>query len=271
MARTQGSWRLLVDGAHAGAENMARDEALALNASRGATLRVYRFEPPAITVGRFQRFPGGIDVRACALEGIEVVRRPTGGLAILHLNDFTYSVVAPAEGTGAVERDRHFDLIADSLVAALDNLGIEAVQARHESRQVDSGDWCFQGVFGVDLEWRGRKICGSAQRLFAGSVLQHGSLFLSGPGDKPERISRCGATAVSEEARFATLEEAAGRVVGWSEVLEAFKKGFVTALGMALEPGEMGVEEAEEARRLAVAKYSNKRWLEGRERTGGPE
>lgn len=250
---------------------MARDEALALHSVRGATLRAYRFEPPAITVGRFQRFPGGIDTRACAREGIDVVRRPTGGLAILHMNDFTYSVVAPAEGTGAAERDRHFDLIADSLLAALDNLGIEAVQVRHESRQVDSGDWCFQGVFGVDLEWRGRKICGSAQRLFAGSVLQHGSMFLSGPGDKPERISRGGAPAVSKKARFATLEEAAGRVVRWSEVLEALRKGFVTALGIALEPCEMSVEEVEEARRLAVAKYSKKRWLEGRERTGGFE
>jgi lipoate-protein ligase A len=264
---------MLVDAPCSGTVNMARDEALALNAriEGMSTLRAYRFVPPAITIGRFQRLDGGIDTERCARVGIDIVRRPTGGLAILHQNDFTYSVAAQALETGPRERDRHFDRIASAVLASLRSLGISASQVRHESRGGGRGDWCFDGVFGVDLEWAGKKICGSAQRLFKGAVLQHGSLFLERPETSLVLDGNRDPDGSSGGPGFATLKEAAGRTVTWDEVLDAFVCGFGKALGASLEPGNMTDRETELAELLVSQKYSDKEWLRHPERSGGPE
>jgi len=265
-------WRLLVDVPCSGTVNMARDEALALNARVEGmnTLRAYRFEPPAITIGRFQRLDGGIDPERSASFGIDVVRRPTGGLAILHQNDFTYSVATQASGSGPRERDRHFDRIASAILASLRSLGISASQVRHESGGGERGDWCFDGVSGVDLEWAGKKICGSAQRIFQGAVLQHGSLFLARPETPLVLESHRDKEGSTGGPGFTTLEEAAGRKVTWDEVLDAFIRGFGRALGASLEPGDMTDREIELAARLVSQKYSDKVWLQQPERSGGP-
>ena len=260
---SRGQWRLVADGSHSGAENMARDEAIALCAGQGlteATLRAYRFKPPAVTIGRFQNFPGGIDLDACALEHISVVRRPTGGLAILHMEDFTYSVVVPTTGTGPGARDQYFDLVAGAIIEALAVLGIGARQVRHNAGRL-RGAWCFEGVFGIDLEYDGRKICGSAQRMFPGAVLQHGSLFLTDSGGMLDRLTVASASDNAAGANFITLGEAApGRVI-WEEVLDAFVNGFERSLDVVLKPGTLTPGEESLAKRLVVEKYTDEAWL----------
>ena len=242
---------------------MARDEATALCAGQGlteATLRAYRFKPPAVTIGRFQNFPGGIDLDACALEHISVVRRPTGGLAILHIEDFTYSVVVPTTGAGPGVRDHYFDLVAGAIIEALGALGIAARQVRHKAGGL-RGAWCFEGVFGIDLEFDGRKICGSAQRMFSGAVLQHGSLFLTDSGGTLDRLTGACAGDVARGANFITLGEAAPGRVTWEQVLDAFVNGFERALDVVLKPGMLTPEEESLARRLLVEKYTDEAWL----------
>lgn len=239
------AWRLVVDGGASGASNMARDEAVARLVGPGdpPTLRAYRFEPPAVTVGRFQSLDG-IDTAACAAAGIDLVRRPTGGLAILHAGDFTYSFVT-GDVDRAAGRDRCFDMVAAGICAALRRLGIEAGQVAHGGRGAGGG-WCFEGAFGVDLEWAGSKICGSAQRVYEGSILQHGSLFLESAVAGVPRID----TPVGrpDGRAFTTVSEAAGRRVAWEEMLEAFEKGFASAHGIRFELGSLTEAEQETAR-----------------------
>jgi lipoyl(octanoyl) transferase len=262
--------RLVVDGPMTGAENMARDEALALchDPDTASILRAYMFSPPAVTIGRFQKWPGAVDFDTGGRRDINVVRRPTGGLAIMHLNDFTYSVVTGASGSVHGDRDRVFSLVAGAIVAALEELGIEAEPVSHRGKVKPRGDWCFESMFGVDLEWRGRKICGSAQRVIRSSVLQHGSLFLL-PDDEAKRA----ASAANDPERpgvspFVTLQEAAGRTVSWEEFLGAFRLGFERSMEVALEPGTLSDLEEREARRLVNTKYSRLEWLLGPVRPG---
>jgi lipoyl(octanoyl) transferase len=260
-------WRLLIDGARCGADNMARDEALARCAGNDApaALRLYSFDPPAITIGRFQKVPSVIDAEAFRLD---VVRRPTGGLAILHSNDFTYSVVMPSSGFGLTERERVFDTVARGITNALANLGIEARQVSHMNQAGERTDWCFEGVLGVDLQWRGRKICGSAQKIIAGCVLQHGSVFLSEPDYDVRSIVMSNCNERSKQEPFVTIREAAGREVSSDEILEAFQSGFQGALGVVFEPCRLTAEEEDLARRLSVEKYADNEWLRHPERAG---
>lgn len=260
--------RFIDDGWRTGAENMARDEALSLGVGEGSnvsTLRVYRFSPPCVTVGRFQDYPAGLDLRACREMGIDVVRRPTGGLAIPHIDDFTYSVNLPS-GRPGVEGETVFRAVADGILASLEILGVDAEFAAHHARIPASTPWCFDSAFGVDLEWHGRKICGSAQRRASACILQHGSLFLSSTDAALARITgTCSALDTEPERalRPVSLEEAAGRTIGWSEVRDAFILGFERAFGEALEAERLTPSEELNAAGLHASKYGTARWLEG--------
>lgn len=238
---------------------MARDEALALLAARTGTvtLRLYRFVPTAVTAGRFQRLPGSINMPRCRQEGIDIVRRPTGGAAILHINDFTYSFVMPRKEGRASEKEHYFGLIAGSVLRSLEIIGIDACIA---SRVADDPDttWCFGGVAGVDLECNGGKICGSAQRIYDCSVLQHGSLFLETAEKVLGTITEAGKAS---ENSLKTIREAAGRVVEWNEMRDAFLHGFAEALGVNVEYGCMDDRELALAVFLEREKYASREWL----------
>lgn len=247
-------WRFIRDGGRAGAWNMAVDEALAASARRtgAGTLRVYSFEPPTVTVGRFQQVEGFLDLLECEARGVDVVRRPTGGLAILHMNDFTYSVTTPLERDARASRG-HFLMIAGGIVDALESLGIEAEVVSHRARPAAPG-WCFEREFGVDVEWRSRKICGSAQRSWKGGLLQHGTLFMEDSSPTLARLTLDGLP--SGEAVPVTVREAAGHEITRDEMADAFRSGLAKALGVTMVQGELTAGEEELAGRLAVEKYA---------------
>jgi len=242
--------RLLVDGRLSGARNMAIDEALALLATT-PTLRAYRFGPPAVTLGRFQAVPEGASyLERMAASGIDVVRRPTGGRAILHQNDFTYSAVFTSGEGGTPSREDVFHEVALCIVETLCDLGIGARMAEHGEHEEHEAEWCFESAFGVDIECRGRKICGSAQRVFGEAILQHGSLYLD---DAPLlAAAKCG---------FITLRDAGGRDYAWEEVLAALVRGFEKTLGAELLPGRMTDAEGKLAHSLELEKYGTEQWL----------
>lgn len=236
-------WRLVLDSPASGAANMSRDESVARAMRPGdmPVLRAMRFDPPAVTAGRFQSMEG-LDAAACLALGIEVARRPTGGLAILHKDDFTYSFAAPL--AGGFDRDGCFDLVATGIIAALARLGVSAGQVVSGGARARGG-WCFEGAFGVDIEWEGKKVCGSAQRVYRAGVLQHGTLLLE---PQLELTSRVWGPGEPGGARgLASLREAAGRRVPWQEVFDAFAVGFAEALGVRLLPGALTEPELEAA------------------------
>ena len=138
------------------AANMVADAALldAVVAGAPPALRLYRWTPPALSLGRFQP-DDDVDLDACERFGVEVVRRPTGGQGLLHGADLTYSVVMalPAGSAGSV--DAVYQLLAGALIAGLGLLGVDAAIARHDG---PAGPVCFAGQQGADLRVGDRKL-----------------------------------------------------------------------------------------------------------------
>lgn len=234
------SIRLLIDKGLSGALNMARDEAIALCPQGRAipTIRFYSFSPPAITLGRFQEANlREIDLDACDRLGIDIVRRPTGGLALLHANDFTYSVIFPLEGSSLHTRDVVFRLVSGCVIEGLRFLGVKARVVRRSKKGASRNSWCFLGEYGVDISVGKRKICGSAQRIYSQSVLQHGTLIL---GENKYLYSEISPLTTERATGLPlSLEEATSKRVSWGEAVEAFKEGFSKGLGLDLHEGTL--------------------------------
>jgi lipoyl(octanoyl) transferase len=169
-------WRLVddVQVTRSGADQMHADVELMNEVRAGSTaaLRLYTWASPALSLGRFQP-ETDVDTAACERHRVEVVRRPTGGAALLHGSDLTYAVAMPVETGSSVQSS--YDEIARALIAGLTLLGIDAAIARNDG---PPGAVCFAGQQGADLRVGNRKVCGSAQLRRDGVVLQHGSILL---------------------------------------------------------------------------------------------
>lgn len=139
-------------------------------------LRLYSWTGPALSLGVHQRVNDELVAR-CAERGVDVVRRPTGGTAVLHGDDLTYSVVAPSRGRGVLEA---YSWVAEGLIAGLALLGIPAEVGGGNGPEgmpaLDARSACFATTAGADLKVGGSKICGSAQVRRSGWFLQHGSI-----------------------------------------------------------------------------------------------
>lgn len=171
-------WDLVVDAPASGAENMTRDVALAQDVARGLrqpTLRLYAWLPPAVSIGQHQDPASACDLAACATAGWDVVRRPTGGRAVLHASDeVTYAVAVPLAlaPAGVIAS---YAWIAGALVAAYRRLGVP-VELAPGRRLPERSGACFDAPAAAELVVAGRKLTGSAQVRRSGYLLQHGSL-----------------------------------------------------------------------------------------------
>jgi lipoate-protein ligase A len=242
------TWRLIAHGEAPGALNMAIDEAMLIALVDGVcppTIRFYGWTPPCLSLGRNQPV-GDADLAACQAAGVDVVRRPTGGRAILHTDELTYSVTLlsgdPRAAGGVGESYRR---LSEGLLAGLRCLGVEAVQALGQ-RKPASGltAICFETPSDYEITAGGRKLIGSAQWRSRGRVLQHGTLPLHGDltrvvsclsmSDGEREVQRCalGACAL-------TLEEVLGYTLPFTQVAHALASGFAQALNLALVPGEL--------------------------------
>jgi lipoate-protein ligase A len=264
------SWRLLRHGAAPGAENMAIDEAIgAAVAARHAppTLRFYAWNPPCVSLGRNQPM-SAVDTVRCSALGYEIVRRPTGGRAILHTDELTYSVVAPADHPvmHGLVLDAYLRL-AGGLVDGLRRLGIPAEQAPATNRPgPDVSAACFEVPSAYEIVVHGRKLLGSAQNRRGGFVLQHGSLPLTGDLTRlidclqfPSEVERA-ALRRSLAEHAVTVEELTGRVIRLEEASDALTAGFSAALEIDLVPSELTAQERECAAELARDKYGSPTW-----------
>ncbi|MBC7247772.1 MAG: lipoate--protein ligase family protein [Actinobacteria bacterium] len=267
------AWRLLPTLSMEGAAHMALDQALLESACEEGfppTLRFMRWEPPALSLGRFQDLEE-IDLEACRSRGIEVVRRPTGGRGILHLDDFTYSIVLPATMGLSGNVAEAYAFICRGIVAALYLLGIEAaVHQGSGDRYAEAGGACFTASTQADLKHAGRKICGSAQLWRGRAVLQHGSLLIEDRSttlfallrfvDEEERR----ASLAAYRAGCVTLREA-GWEGSWEDVASSFRRGFEESFRVSLREGGVTSREGRRWRELLAA-YRSRAWLENRRR-----
>jgi lipoate-protein ligase A len=232
---------------------MALDAAILAAVAAGdapPTLRFYQWEPPCLSLGKRQPIDG-VDLARCRGDGVDVVRRPTGGLAILHTDELTYSVAARQEDPRVAGPilDAYRQLSA-GLVAGLARLGARAEMnpvGSHGAQGVSAA--CFEAPSAYEITVSGRKLIGSAQTQAQGRVLQHGSLPLRGDiarvadylcfADEVER-ARLRTLLVM---RAMTLGDALGRVVAFSEAWAAMAAGFAGALNLTLVPGEPSAAE----------------------------
>ncbi len=228
-------WDLVVDGPRTGEANMARDLELARQAAAGVrrpTLRLYAWDPPAVSVGKNQPLEQACDLEACQELGWDVVRRPTGGRAVLHARDeVTYAVAMPLamapEGVLAA-----YAWLAEGLVAAYRLLGVDAALASGRHLESRSGA-CFDAPATHELVAGGRKIAGSAQVRRAGYLLQHGSLPLTFDAGLHARLLGLDARAAAILARRAVgLGDLLSPPPQRARVLEALAAGFEQALGI---------------------------------------
>jgi lipoate-protein ligase A len=238
------TWRFVDSGWATGARQMAVDDALLSLCGRDQsppTLRLFGFRPACLSLGRFQPAE-----QAPRPPGLDVVRRPTGGGAVIHRGDVCYSVVLPISHPLAagsiVESYRRF---ARGLAAGLEALGLPPL-AEAAAGPPARGGWCFETVAAHELTLAGRKLVGSAQSRRAGALLQQGSIRLA-----PEP---------AEAALATSLQEALGREVAWEELVDALILGFAGAWGIEIHPGSLTAEEEELARRLEHERYRNSEW-----------
>jgi lipoyl(octanoyl) transferase len=215
------TWELLVEPrGRSGAENMSVDAALLAEADRTgrALLRLYRFDPPCLSLGRNEPAAARYDRAAIARLGLHVVRRPTGGTAVWHEHEVTYAVAAPVAAFGSLRNAYH--TIHERIAAALRSLGANATLAPHQpppSGRVDQPASCFATPVGGEVLVAGGKLVGSAQVRKRSAFLQHGSILLDGSQEIVRVVSRQ-TSAVSGET---TLSGVLRRHVSFHEVADA--------------------------------------------------
>ena len=250
---------------------MALDEALLESASarrQPPTLRLYRWQPACLSLGHAQPAEQADAVRLEQM-GWDLVRRATGGRAILHVDELTYSITAPIDHAlvaGGVLGS--YRMLSQGLLAGLSRLGIQADTAPEQALgDADrSNPVCFEVPSAHEITAGGRKLIGSAQLRRVSGVLQHGSLPLQGDlgrvclalsyEDEPQRA----AAAERVRRRAATLEDLLGVAVSWDRAAAAMAEGFQQALGTDFEAGEPQADELARAAVLERQRYGNAEW-----------
>lgn len=262
-------WRIIDTGYASGYRNMAVDEAIMLEHARGnvpPTLRLYRWDPPTLTIGYFQDLAEEIDVEACRKEGFNCVRRLTGGRAILHDDELTYSIVAREDNatvSGTILES--YLKISQGIVQSLANLGI-AVEVASGAKKEKGSAACFDSPSWYEITCQGRKLAGSAQTRKQGVILQHGSVPLSLDAEKLFNVLKCGGQEAGARlaARFrqqaCALNDIASERITYSRAVEAFASGFAQGLGVAMVRRQLTPAELELAEKLEQEKYRTTRW-----------
>lgn len=268
-------WRLIRTPALTGPMNMAIDEAI-LNAVAEEisppTLRFFAWDPATLSLGYGQPI-ADVDQERLKQRGWGLVRRPTGGRAILHTDELTYSVTAPMEEprvVGSVVES--YRRLSSGLLAGLQRLGLSARADPKDpaatSRAPDGtpivNPVCFEVPSDYEITADGRKLLGSAQVRKRGVVLQHGTLPLWGDITRIlDGLVYADAERESLRARVrsraATLTDIGIRA-SWEDAADAMAHGFSEALGLILEPGELSPRERSDAERLVAEKYGDPVW-----------
>lgn len=270
------AWRLLVDVPAGGAWNMAVDEVLLEGVAAGATpptLRFYEWTPPCLSLGYFQPIDV-VDVDGCRALGVEVVRRPTGGRAILHDRELTYSVALPASvlGHDGGVLPSYYRLSL-ALQDGLRRLGVPATLAPESAAGGPGhGPVCFDRPSAHEILLRGRKLVGSAQMRRGGGILQHGSILIEPRIDKLRACLR-----LSQDSDGSTvghgLERLEDGVAGLAEIgvtqprriAAALAEAFAERFGVSLRRAPLQSEELAAAMALASSKYGSAAWTNGQE------
>ncbi len=242
-----------------GVRNMAVDAALLESVAGGAppALRLYRWSPACLSLGRNQAARDVYDPAKLASLGFDLVRRPTGGLAVLHDEELTYAVAIPADRLGGPRRTYH--ALHGAIARALTALGADtrlAGPARGAAGPGGEAPPCFADPVGGEVVSRGRKLVGSAQRTERRTVLQHGSILVAGRQDRVDAL-RVSGTRVADGS--IALSDLLGTAPAWPVLARALREGFTATLGVEFVDDPLSPAELDLARRLE-ATYRDDAW-----------
>ena len=249
------TWRLIDMRVEDAYTQMAIDEALAFARRKGEspnTIRLYRWNPSAVSVGYFQSTRNEVDLEACGRLGVDVIRRITGGGTVFHdyEGEITYSLVAPDDDP-KIPRDilSSYSLICKGVVEGLGNLGLKA-----EFKPIN------------DIISGGKKISGNAQTRRYRSVLQHGTILVDCDVRKMFTVLKVSETKISDkmievvEERVTSIRRELGRDVSFGEARDALVSGFEEALDIHLETGKLTAHEQELSEKFRE-KYRSSEWI----------
>ena len=252
-------WRLLKLGVNDAFTNMAIDEAITaarIGNTVPNTLRLYRWKPSAVSIGRFQNILSEVHADECKKHGVDVVRRITGGGAVYHAcqNEITYGVIAREKDFGSTDVIHAYNTICNGLIEAARTLGVNADFNPGDPRNCPN------------IAINAKKISGSAQYHRGGVLLQHGTFlmnvdlkqmftFLRVPWAKTADDVACVA-----RDRITSLRKELKRDVRVEEASEALIQGFQKALGMELVNEGLTLQEQQVASKLRKEKYSAENW-----------
>ena len=262
-------FRLITSEPQNGFMNMAIDEAIAIACDKQLsppTLRLYTWNPPCISIGYFQDVDEVIDISECKRYGIDIVRRLTGGKAVLHNKELTYSIISPSKNdifSNGIKGS--YKAIADCLLHGIKNLGISGEITERPSRK-GNGFSCFLDTSFYEISVKGKKLIGSAQKRWKNLFLQHGSIIMSPSHTQLASLLRFN----KEEERTSfiklhkekstSIEEETKTSSDIIEIKSVIKKGFEEKTGIKLFEDELTDFEKTEAQRLFKEKYGNDNW-----------
>jgi lipoate-protein ligase A len=246
-------WRLLQTGFNTAFANMAIDRAILVANSDGkvpSTVRFYGWVPPAISIGYFQGLTEEVDLDACKKFGVDCVRRITGGGAVFHDKELTYSIVIP-ESHPEIPKNiiNSYGRICGAIMKGLQNLGIESEYAPIN-----------------DIITGGKKISGNAQTRKLGTVLQHGTVLMDVDVDKMFSLLKVPNEKIKDKLikdvkqRVTSIKHILGKDIFFEEVAEAMKKGFEIEFNVELVEGKLSKEEAALAKKFEKECFSSKDW-----------
>jgi lipoyl(octanoyl) transferase len=239
MAPSLTTWRLLDHGPGSPRWNMAVDRALwRSHAEAGGppTLRFYQWSQFTLSLGAAQKLPRRLSPERLQALGLAVVRRPTGGRAVLHGGDLTYAVVAGEQEGFPSSVTLVYRRLCRALQAGLARLGLEVVPGAPRNLNNDSVN-CFAGVAGGDLSWQGKKLVGSAQVWQGRTFLQHGAILLNSQ-EKTWRLL-LGAADCDINPPMTSLAEILGLSPSLSDLKTALLQGFQEELGLSFRAGDL--------------------------------
>ena len=252
------TWRLLPLETNNAAMNMAIDEAILTARIAGQvpnTLRFYRWQPSAVSVGKNQNPENEIYLDACKRLGVDVVRRISGGGTVYHdfEGEVTYSAVAKTSDMGTADITTVYVKIYEAITDALRLLGIAADFSGGDAKNCPN------------LTVNGKKISGSSQTVTRGVVLQHGTVLRSVDLQKMFQLLKlknasCTQAADIAKRKITSIQNELGHAVMPETIANALAQGFRAILKIQLEPGELTTSEVERAQKLYKEKYTTKEW-----------
>ena len=269
---TNPNWRLIISPPSPGAWNMAVDESILDASAKGLvppTLRLYAWSPACLSLGYAQPYHD-IDLANLNKYGWQYVRRLTGGRAILHTDELTYAVIGPNNDSrlvgGVLESYRR---LSKALLAALRTLGIQAdaKEAPFRSDQNDAAaPVCFEEPSHYEITVDKKKLVGSAQARRKRTILQHGTIPLTGDITRitkvlvyPDEIQRA-AAAKRLSDRASTIESSLGKKVSWGKTAQALIHAFEEELNLKLNMENLSDLEISAAEKMLADKYDTEQW-----------